>query len=401
MASQTGIVTDLFRQQFGVPPEGIERAPGRVNLIGEHTDYTLGFVLPIAIQLAAYAAWRRTTSGYLRVYSTSFGQQRAWPAGELAGLTPAHEWSDYVAGVAVELERAGYPVPSMDVLIHSTVPTGAGLSSSAALEISIALALLGGRVIDPVALARLARAAENDFAGMPCGIMDQFVCVFGQENAAIQIDCRSLEHEPVPLPQDAAIFAVNTMVKHELGQSAYRERVRECGEALAALGTRYPEVHSLRDATSEMVEECRAAMPANVYLRALHVTGENRRVIEFVEASRAGDLQRMGHLFYASHASLAGSYEVSCEELDFLVEEARSTSGIYGARMTGGGFGGCTVNLARPDSAEAAGARLAARYRQRYGRDPRIYTCRPSNGARNVFREQSPAAGTIKSSQSE
>ncbi|MCX6620456.1 MAG: galactokinase [Acidobacteria bacterium] len=395
MAGQASLVSELFEKQFGARPEAIERGPGRVNLIGEHTDYTLGFVLPIAIDLATFAAWRRTSSGLLRVFSTSFGQQRQWPVGGFTSLEPAREWSDYIAGVARELERAGYPVPSMDLLIHSTVPNGAGLSSSAALEVSTALALLAGRAMDPVALARLARAAENNFVGMPCGIMDQFVCVFGREKAAIRIDCRSLEHQVVRLPENVAIFAVNTMVKHELGQSAYRDRVRECAEALAVLRNRHPEVECLRDATPEMVEECRSAMPGAVYRRARHATTENRRVLDFVEASARGDVHQMGRLLFASHESLARDYEVSCEELDFLVDAARAIDGVHGARMTGGGFGGCTVNLVDPDCADAARTELRARYQRKYGREPNFHDCRPAQGAGEIWRDDSNAGTTI------
>jgi galactokinase len=377
MAGEAGIVSDLFQARFGAAPQGITRGPGRVNLIGEHTDYTLGFVLPIAIDLAAFAAWRHTSTGTLRVFSTAFEAQREWPLAGLATLAPAHEWSDYIAGVAQELNKAGYEIPSVDLLIHSTVPPGSGLSSSAALEVATALALLGGRPMDRVALAKLARAAENNFVGMPCGIMDQFVCVFGQAGAAIRIDCRSLSHEVVRLPEDAAIFAVNTMVKHELGQSAYRDRVRECGQALAALQARNRAVASLRDATPELVEACRPASPDAVYRRARHATTENRRVEEFVAASAAGDVQQMGRLFFSSHQSLKDDYEVSCEELDFLVEEARKIDGVYGARMTGGGFGGCTVNLVRPECSRAAQNTLRTRYQSKYGIQPTIYECRP------------------------
>ena len=384
MAGQAGIVSELFQARFGAAPQGVTRGPGRVNLIGEHTDYTLGFVLPIAIDLAAFAAWRHTSTGTLRVFSTAFEAQREWPLTNLATLEPAHDWSDYIAGVARELLKAGYEVPGVDLLIHSTVPPGSGLSSSAALEVATALALLGGRPIDRVALAKLARAAENNFVGMPCGIMDQFVCVFGQEGAAIRIDCRSLQHEVVRLPKDVAIFAVNTMVKHELGQSAYRDRVRECGEAVAALRAEHPSVESLRDATPEQVEACRGAMPDAVYRRARHATTENRRVQQFVEASAAGDVQQMGRLFFTSHQSLRDDYEVSCAELDFLVDEARKIDGVFGARMTGGGFGGCTVNIVQPACLEAAQAALRARYQAEYGITPAIYECRPSDGASEI-----------------
>ncbi len=370
-------LSEVFRDRYpSSPAPRVWRAPGRVNLIGEHTDYNLGFVLPIALDLECRTAAAAGSDGVLRVWGDNVGQARAWPVETIGQAQPAGDWSDYVMGVARELVRAGYAVPATNLAIHSTVPVGAGLSSSAALEASVALALLDGRPIERVELARLCRRAENDFVGMPCGIMDQFVSVFGQANAAIRIDCRTLEHEAVPLPAGVAIVAVNTMVKHELGQSAYRQRVAECAEAARTLG-----VGSLREAASRDVEAAADRLAPHVLRRARHITGENERVGAFVEASRRSDLEEMGRLFVASHRSLQHDYEVSCEELDFLVDAALAIAGVYGARMTGGGFGGCTVNLVRPEAAAAFEQALAAAYERRFGMAPQFYACRPAQGA--------------------
>ncbi len=312
------------------------RAPGRVNLIGEHTDYNQGFVLPIALDLETRIASGPAGDGLLHVHSVAHGETCSWGVGELAGLVPRGHWSDYVIGVAQQLIARGFAIQPLELRIESTVPEGAGLSSSAALEVASALALLQGREVDRLEMARLCQRAECDFVGMPCGIMDQYISVFGQEHAALKIDCRSLESEVVPLPDGVAILAVNSMVKHSLGQSAYRVRVAECAEACRVAG-----VASLRDASVEQVRDHR---------RARHVVTENRRVLDFVEASRAGDLRLMGRLFFESHASMRDDYEISCAEIDFLVEAARGIPGCYGARMTGGGFGGCTVNLVAPEA---------------------------------------------------
>jgi galactokinase len=360
------------------------RAPGRVNLIGEHTDYNLGFVLPIALDLACFVATAPNRDGKLRVHSTGQGETREWEAAELAELAPSRHWSDYPAGVAQQLLQAGYRVEPQNLLVRSSVPIGSGLSSSAALEVSTALALLGDQEIDRLELAKLCRRAENEFVGMPCGIMDQYISVFGRDHAGVKIDCRSLDHEMVPLPENVEIVAANTMVKHELGQSAYRERVAECRSVVEALRQSRPEVESLRDADEEKIKGLIAMVAATPRKRARHVVSENARVEEFVKASRAGDLPRMGELFEASHRSLQHDYEVSCEELDFLVDAAMTLPGVWGSRMTGGGFGGCTVNLVRPDAAVKFRRGLAEAYHQRFGLTPEFYSCRPSAGAGEI-----------------
>ncbi len=369
---------EAFRSRYGSGAEPrVYRAPGRVNLIGEHTDYNLGFVCPVALDLACFVAVAPNQDGKLRVWSNNVNEERVWAVEDVPNLRPSGDWSDYVAGVAVELSRAGYQVRPVNLLIDSTVPSGGGLSSSASLEVSTALALLDGREIDPVELAKLARRAENDFAGMPCGIMDQYISVFGRKQAALKIDCRSLEFDVVKLPSDIEIVAVNTMVKHELGGSAYRDRVAECRQAVEAIRAKHPEVESLRDANIEQLD----LVDGIPLKRARHVITEDRRVEEFVSASARGDLAAMGELFVASHRSLQNDYEVSCEELDFLVDTAIAIDGVYGARMTGGGFGGCTVNLMAPGTSRAFEEAIRAAYKAKFSIDPVFYPVRPSDGA--------------------
>ncbi len=358
----------------------VYRAPGRVNLIGEHTDYNLGFVCPVALELACYVAAARNAAGKLRIYSRNMDESREFDTAAVGELQPAGDWSDYVAGVAVMLAREGYEIRPMDLYIDSRVPRGGGLSSSASLEVSVALALLDGREIDKVALARLARRAENEFAGMPCGIMDQYISVFGRRGAALKIDCRDLSFDVVRLPEAVEIVAVNTMVKHELGGTAYRDRVAECQAAVEAIQRRHPDVKSLRDADLNQLDLV-TGVPK---MRARHVITEDRRVEEFVAAAGRGDLWEMGRLFVASHHSLRHDYEVSCEELDFLVDAAVALPYVYGARMTGGGFGGCTVNLIKPGRGEEFRETLHRAYRERFGLEPVFYPVKPSDGASRV-----------------
>ncbi len=359
-------------------------APGRVNLIGEHTDYNLGFVLPIALDLATVATATPSADGRLRVHSVHYNQQLDWDPSELTHVPRAHGWPDYVVGVARELIGAGYPVEPLEIYIESTVPEGSGLSSSAALEVSCALAMLNGRPIDRLRLAQICQAAERDFVGVPSGIMDQYVSVFGQEGAAIEIDCRSLTHKVVGLPRNVEILAVNSMVKHSLGLSAYRERTEQCAAAVEAIRLHDPETCSLRDVDGDMLAAMWVDLPEILARRARHIISENQRVMEFVSACGRGDLGRMGELFAASHASLRDDYEVSCEELDFLVETACSIEGVWGARMTGGGFGGCTVNLVDPAAEDRFRGDIARRYHDRFSVHPQIYRCEPSAGASEI-----------------
>ena len=368
---------DSFRHHFPSPDAvRVFRAPGRVNLIGEHTDYNLGFVLPVALELATYVAAAPASDGKLRIYSEDRKEMREFPASDVASLSPSHHWTDYPIGVARELAIAGFAIEPANLLIRSTVPEGSGLSSSAALEVSSALALLNGRGMDPLDLARLCQRAERNFVGMPCGIMDQYISVFGREHAAVEIDCRSLGHRLVPLPAGVTFVAVNTMVKHALAGSAYQERVAECAEAAAVLG-----VASLRDATLGQLAQASPKMREVVARRARHVVTENARVNRFVDASARGDLPLMGELMVDSHRSLQHDYEVSSAELDFLVDCALGIEGVLGSRMTGGGFGGCTVTLLRAEAATLFRSEIAAAYQRRFQVTPLIYNCNPSSGA--------------------
>jgi len=317
----------------------------------------------------------------LRIYSLQRQEMRQFRVEDLASHAPVHEWSDYPIGVARELIQAGFPVQSANLLIESTVPEGSGLSSSAALEVSSALAFLHGRSLPPLELALLCQRAERNFVGMPCGIMDQYISVFGRRNCAVEIDCRSLGHRLVTLPADITFVAVNTMVKHALASSAYRERVAECAAAVNGLRQQYPSVETLRDVSPEQLAVVAHSLPEVVGRRARHVVTEDARVGQFVEASAAGDPLRMGQLMLQSHASLRDDYEVSCPELDFLVDTATRIAGVYGSRMTGGGFGGCTVTLLRADAAAAFEERISIAYETEFDVTPMVYACRPSDGA--------------------
>lgn len=372
---------DAFRNQYGAA-EGLRvyRAPGRVNVIGEHTDYNLGFVMPMALELATYVATSPSGDGKLRIYSEHHQELREWDAERIGESKRAGHWSDYPIGVAVELTKLGFAIAPANLYIRSTVPEGSGLSSSAALEVSSALAFLNGRAIDPLELARLCQRAEVQFVGMPCGIMDQYVSVFGKEHAAVKIDCRSLDREYVALPDEVSFIAVNSMVKHALGASAYRTRVEECAAAVEKIQKRYHTVASLRDVSVEQFESVAKLMPPVIERRARHVVTENDRVNAFV----AADLESKGRLMVESHRSLQHDYEVSCEELDFLVDTAVGLDGVFGSRMTGGGFGGCTVTMVKRESAAVFGEVISAAYQARFGVVPKVIECRPSAGASEV-----------------
>ncbi len=386
MALVPGEIIRLFRERFGsssVEPE-LYRAPGRVNLIGEHTDYNLGYVFPIALEMACYVAISPARHGKLRVYSRDLGAEFAIAVNDIAEARPVKTWSDYVLGVARELIRAGVPLEACDLLVASEVPAGSGLSSSAAIEIATAFALLGSRHLKPLDIALLGQRAESQFVGMPCGIMDQYASVFGRKGAAIQIDCRSLTHEYVELPHDLRIMAVNSLVKHELGTSAYRDRVAECQAAVAAIQESYPEVRSLRDVPLSLFEQIEESLPPVPRRRARHVISDTQRVLDLAEAARAHDLRKMGELFVASHRSMQYDYEITCDEIDFLVERAIKIPGVYGARMTGGGFGGCTVNLVAPDAVSGFQRELGEAYQERYGIQAAFYDCEPAAGAGKI-----------------
>lgn len=370
MAGAAEIVSKFRARYPASPAPRVWRAPGRVNLIGEHTDYNLGLVLPMAIDLACWIAAAPSGDSWLRVYSEQLGAGSQWRIEDIPNASPTGDWTDRIAGVAWELSRRGVELCGANVLIDSEVPLGGGLSSSAALGVGLALALGGAR--EPLELAKLARAAEMDFAGVPCGIMDQFISAGGREGSAILLDCRSLAWRTVKLPEDVAIVTANSMVKHQLGDSAYRTRVEECAEAARKLG-----VSSLRDAELGML----GALDGVLLKRARHVVTENARVGRFVTAAEGDDAVAMGRIATESHVSLRDDYEVSCVELDFLVEAALRVEGVFGARMIGGGFGGSTVNLVRPEAVGALRGTLTSEYRKYCKLMPEIHVCAASWGA--------------------
>jgi len=358
------------------------RAPGRVNLIGEHTDYNLGLVLPMAIDLACFVATAPSPSGVLCVHSIQLGEGAEWRVEDIPSATPQGKWSDRVVGIARELALRGVPIAGQNLLIDSEVPLGGGLSSSAALGVALGLALGGpapGGSHAALELARLAWTVENDFVGVPCGIMDQFISANGQEGAAILLDCRTLACRTVKLPEDVAVVTVNSMIKRELSHSAYRTRVEECACAARELG-----IASLRDADQQGFDSL-SSLNETLRKRARHVITENARVRAFADAAERGDLPEMGRLVTESHGSLRDDYEVSCPELDFLVDAALASPGVFGARMMGGGFGGSTVNLVRWDAVDRFRSELSSEYRRFREITPDIHVCVASAGASQVI----------------
>lgn len=376
-------IINLFRQHYPdqTSAPAIYRAPGRVNLIGEHTDYNLGYVFPTALEMACYTAIAPANHGQIRVYSRDLNKEFSFPAADLPNAVASHDWSDYIVGVAKELHSLGYAVAACDVVVASEVPAGSGLSSSASLEISSALAFLSGRDLSKVELAKLGQRAESQFVGMPCGIMDQYTSVFGEAGSALQIDCRSLTHELVKLPANVSIIAVNSMVKHELGSSAYRHRVAECKAAVEAIQAIDPKVQSLRDVSLAFFERIQDSVPLVPRKRARHIIADTQRVVDLAAASQKNDLREMGRLFVASHRSMQYDYEITCDEIDFMVDTVIKFPGVYGSRMTGGGFGGCTVSLVAPESVDSFEKNLSAAYQERYQLTPVFYHCDPAAGA--------------------
>ena len=371
--SQAEELASAFRTRWGETPS-VFRAPGRVNLIGEHTDYNEGFVMPAALSLCTWVAAGKRADRTLAIHSESFGESREFDLDDPAPQA-SHHWSDYVRGVAATCQKEGYPIPGANLLIRSDVPIGAGLSSSAAIEVATAAALLGfaGVKIAPVAMAKLCRRAENEFVGIQCGIMDQFAACHGNPGEALMLDCRSLEFSRTPLPAEACLVICNTMVRHELAQSEYNQRRAACSAGVRHLARVLPHVTALRDVAGDDLEKHGWDMSATVYRRCRHVIGENARVGQAFAALRRGSLHRFGELMRASHDSLRDDFEVSCPELDILVEIATSLPGVYGARMTGAGFGGCTVNLVRKEHAEAFRQAVVGRYREATGRVVQLY----------------------------
>ena len=367
-----------FAEIFGAPPEHIVRAPGRVNLIGEHTDYNEGFVLPMAIDREMRIAARARQDRLVRMVALDLGGKRSEFSLDAITRDETQRWSNYIRGVAWALRQRGIDLPGLDVALQGNVPIGSGLSSSAALEVCAATTfqVFAGFEMSKVDLARLCQQAENDFVGVKSGIMDQFISTLACEGYALLIDCRDLSYQNVPLPRGATIVVCDTMKRRGLVDSEYNTRRAECEQAARQLG-----VKALRDASLEQFARLEKEIPPTVAQRARHILTENARVLQAVAAAQANDLAAFGARMNESHASLRDDYAVSCAELDTMVEIARQQPGCLGARLTGAGFGGCTVNLVRDDAVDAFVANVAREFQARGKIAPQIYVCRAVDGA--------------------
>jgi galactokinase len=377
-------ILERFRARFGADPH-VYRAPGRVNLIGEHTDYNDGFAMPAAIEFYCWVAVGTREDRKLSIYSEEFSAAADADL-DSASHQPSKTWSDYPVGVALQLEQAGFRLRGANLLIESEVPMGAGLSSSAAIEVATALALAdrSGWSPDRVQLAQLCQKAENEFVGARVGIMDQFVSLHGQEDHALMLDCRALSFESLLIPDSVKLVISNTMVKHELASSEYNRRRADCEEAVRRLAEVLPGIRALRDVSLEQLERHRDVLSEVIYKRALHIVTENTRVLDSAQALRSGDIARFGMRMAESHRSLRDLYEVSCRELDLMVDLAYQQRGVFGARMTGGGFGGATINLVDARYAGEFKEKMAKAYQKETGLVPQIYICKPAEGASPV-----------------
>ena len=368
-----------FRDMFGATPR-LFRAPGRVNLIGEHTDYNDGFVMPVALNLSCWVAAAPRADRTLVVHSINAEATAAVDVDTVPSRTGS--WVDYVAGVATMLREHGM-AQGANLLVHSEVPAGAGLSSSAALEVGIATALMDlWRIsLDPTTVARLCQRAENEVVGAAVGIMDQYTAMHAREGTALMLDCRTLQHRLIALPSEIRIVACNSMVRHSIAAGEYNRRRAECIAALAKLRERDPGIGSLRDVNLSMLGAARESLGDLLFRRARHIVTENARVVRAAEALERRDSSALGVLMAESHRSLRDDYEVSAPELDILVDAASGSPGLYGSRMTGGGFGGCTVNLVHAEAVDVFRSRIMARYEAATGLKPEIYVSGSADAA--------------------
>lgn len=376
-----------FQQRFGRPCEVIARAPGRVNLIGDHTDYNDGFVLPIATEQHTRVSAARRDDGRVRVFSETLDASAEWPLDDWSAASHP-EWTSYIAGVALQLKRRGARLDGCDLYIQSDIPVGRGLSSSAALCVATAKALtcLSGEALDFLDVAELCRETEHGFAGVPCGIMDPLVSLLARRDTVLLLDCRSRAAEYIPLDlRDHVVAVIDSGVRRALAKSAYAERVAECAQAVTHFQRLNPAVRALRDVTVETVRAQMLQMPPLVAARAFHVVSENRRVLAAADALRRRDVAALGSLMDASHRSLRDDYEASCPELDAIVAALTGMDGVIGCRMTGAGFGGSAVAILHRTAIEAARQALA-RSATQLGAGPwQIILTRAGDGAAIEF----------------
>lgn len=355
-------------------------SPGRVNLIGEHTDYNEGFVLPAAIDKAIYLAVGPRSDNELHFVAHDLNETHQ---GLLSSVMPTHTWADYLLGVVAQFQLAGYPISGLNCVFGGTIPMGAGLSSSAALENGVGVALneLYDLGLDRVTMLKLSRRAENEFVGAKVGVMDMFASMMGKADHVIKLDCRSLEYTYAPLRMEGiSIVLCDSQVKHSLVTSEYNTRRAQCETGVRMLQPFYPHIKSLRDVTMPMLDAHLRDTDPLIYRRCAYVVQENQRLLDGVTALEANDIAAFGQLMYGSHEGLSRWYEVSCPELDTLVDIARQQPGVLGARMMGGGFGGCTINLVREDSLDTFTNLITEQYKARTGKDTYIHVCKIQNG---------------------
>jgi galactokinase len=381
-------ITNIFQENFGQRPAHVARAPGRVNLLGEHVDYNDGFVLPAAIDRATYVAFSGTDSQQTTLIAADFKEQvsfapRTIPTKTQTDATPLPEWAHYPAGVMWALLKEELSVPAMNAVYASDIPRGSGLSSSASVEMAFSMAwqTLGGWELPPMRRALLGQKAENQYVGVNCGIMDQFASACGLANKLLLLDCRSLEWQAVPLSKKVAIVIADTKVRRKLTSGEYNKRRAACEEAVRLLRQDLPDIKSLRDVSATDFNRLSGKLPEEVSKRARHVVEEIERSKQAAALLEAGDIRTFGSLMNECHISLRDLYEVSCPELDAMVRIAQTIEGCYGARLTGAGFGGCTVNLVARENSSGFAHELATSYEAETGNHPEIYISHPSDGA--------------------
>jgi galactokinase len=377
-------VREVFSQVFGGEVE-VFRSPGRVNIIGEHTDYNEGFVLPAAIDKAIYAGIAKREDDIIRIHSVEFGKTIEI---KMDALKPSEEgWPNYILGVVDQMQKRGIYIKGFDMVFHGDIPIGSGMSSSAAVECATAFALnhVFNLKLSKRELAFIGQKAEHEFVGVMCGIMDQFASVFGKKDHVIKLDCRSLEYEYLPLDlKEYTLLLLNTNVKHSLASSEYNTRRQQCEEGVAIIKNEQPHVKSLRDVSAEMLNDYVKDVDQLVYRRCRYVIEENKRLLEAADDLSRGNLVALGKKLFQTHKELSRDYEVSCRELDFLVDQVKQEKSVLGARMMGGGFGGCTINIIEENAVQELVERLAPLYKEKMGLDLSYYIARTDDGSSHI-----------------
>ncbi|MFA7289271.1 MAG: galactokinase [Melioribacteraceae bacterium] len=373
-------ISEKFKTLHQIEPL-VFRSPGRVNLIGEHTDYNNGFVLPAAIEKAIYFAISKRDDSEVKLFAYDLNEYDQFDVRNPNFVKS--KWSNYLKGVVDQLNKMGCRFNGFNCVFGGDIPIGAGLSSSAALEAGLAFAInhIYNLGLDKLTIVKLAQKAENEFVGMNCGIMDQYISVFGKSRNVVRIDCRSLDHEYFPFDfSDISIVLFNSLVSHSLASSEYNKRREECEEGLTIIQNKYQDVNSLRDVNEEMLCEVKNEMTNVVYRRCKYAVEENIRVIKACNCLIEKDLGKFGEYMYQTHEGLSKDYEVSCKEMDYLVELTEGNEDILGARMMGGGFGGCTINLIKNNGIEKSVEYISQKFKGKYGKDPEVYITTISNG---------------------